>query len=99
MATTPINLRERFGRWYRVAYEESYQASYGQGAAREDPWLMILLCRYGHLYPFGGNNLAASVDGHPNVAGQLRRPRWNSGTWWRSGASASCGARSPRRAP
>ena len=40
---------------------------------REDPWLMILLCRYGHLFPWGGDLLAASVDGHPNVAGRLRR--------------------------
>jgi hypothetical protein len=34
---------------------------------------MILLCRYGHIYPHGGRLLAASVDGYPKVAGKVRR--------------------------
>ena len=59
-----IDLKEKFGRRYRVAYEDSYFA---------DPWLLIVPCRYGHIFPHGGNLLAASVDGHPNVAGVLRR--------------------------
>ena len=70
---TCINLREQYGKRYRVAYEESYNAAYGPRANREDLWLIIVLCRYGHVYPFGGNTLAASVDGHPNVAGLVRR--------------------------
>ena len=68
-----IDLKARFDKRYRVVYEESYYADHGDGARREDPWLMILLCRYGHIFPHGGTTLAASVDGHPNVAGQLRR--------------------------
>lgn len=68
-----IDLKERFGRRFRVAYEESYRASYGLHATRKDPWLQVLLCRYGHIYTFGGERLAASVDGHANVAGVLRR--------------------------
>lgn len=68
-----INLKERFGRRFRVAYEESYRAAYGANARTEDPWLMAILCRYGHIYPHGGTTLAASIDGHPNVASQLRR--------------------------
>jgi hypothetical protein len=68
-----INLKELFGRQYRVTYEESYRADRGDGARAADPWLMIVHGRYGHIYPFGGNLLAASVDGHPNVAGLLRR--------------------------
>jgi len=73
--TTPkcINLRQRFGHRYKVVYEESYVAQYGAKARVEAPWLMIVLCQHGHLYPFGGTLLAASVDGHPNVAGVLRR--------------------------
>jgi hypothetical protein len=70
---TCINLKERFGRRYRVTYEESYRADRGAGARAADPWLMIVPCRYGHIFPHGGNLLAASVDGHPNVAGVLRR--------------------------
>jgi hypothetical protein len=68
-----INLKARYGRRYRVEYEESYYADRGDGARAEDPWLLIIPCRYGHIYPFGGDRLAASVDGHPNVAGTLRR--------------------------
>jgi hypothetical protein len=34
---------------------------------------MIVPCRYGHIFPHGGNTLAASVDGYPKVAGVLRR--------------------------
>ena len=73
MLETCINLKERFGRRYRVTYEESYQADRGAGARAADPWLMIVPCRYGHVFPHGGDTLAASVDGHPNVAGVLRR--------------------------
>ena len=68
-----IDLAERFGHKYRVTYEESYYAQYGPHARVEDPALMIIPCRFGHFYPFGGTLLAASVDGHPNVAGVLRR--------------------------
>ena len=75
MLPTPINLRRRFGRRFKVKYEPAYEAEHGRGARVEDPWLMVLPCRYGHLYPFGGTLLAASVDGHPNVAGVLRRLR------------------------
>lgn len=71
----PPNLKALFGRKYRVEYEESYREAYGPRATREDPWLMIVVCRYGEIYPFGGDTLAASVDGHPNVAGRLRRLR------------------------
>lgn len=69
------NLKERFGRRYRVEYEESYYAEHGDGARVEDPWLMIVPCRYGHVFPWGGSTLAASVDGYPKVAGRLRRLR------------------------
>jgi hypothetical protein len=68
-----INLREQFGRRFRVEYEESFSAEHGQGGRTQEPWLMVILCRYGHIYPHGGNLLAASIDGHPNVAGILRR--------------------------
>ena len=68
-----INLKERFGDRYRVAYEESYKAEYGEDAYREDPALMIIPCRVGQIFPWGGSMLAVSVDGHAKVAGRLRR--------------------------
>ena len=73
MGLTCINLKERFGRRFKVVYEESYWADRGTGARAEDPWLLIVPGRYGHISPHGGNLLAASVDGYRKVAGVLRR--------------------------
>jgi hypothetical protein len=58
-----VNLKERFGKRFKVADEESYEAAYGPGAFREDPWLMIVLCRHGHIFPHGGATLAATTEG------------------------------------
>jgi len=69
----PVNLRERFGRRFRVEYEESYHAERGADARADDPWLMIIPCRFGHIFPHGGSTLAASVDGFPKIAGRLKR--------------------------
>ncbi len=69
-----VNLKDRFGRRFKVEYEESYYDERTKHTL-EDPWLMIVPCRYGHIFPHGGSLLAASVDGHPNVAGVLRRLR------------------------
>ena len=68
-----INLKRRFGRRYRVTYEESYRVEHGSRVVQEVPELLVLLCRYGEVFPHGGNLLGASVGGHPNVAGRLRR--------------------------
>jgi len=68
-----LNLRRRLGDRYHIRYEESYFGQHGRGARIEDPWYMILLCRYGHIYPYGQHVLAVSVDGHSNVVGQIRR--------------------------
>lgn len=75
MRTECVNLRERFGERFKVRYEESYQAQHGPRAWVDDPWLQIILCRYGHVFPYGGNRLAVFVDGHPFVAGMFRRLR------------------------
>jgi hypothetical protein len=57
-----IDLAERFGRRYRVEYEESYFAQYGPRARVNDPWLKIIPCRLGHLMPWGGSMLAAVTN-------------------------------------
>ena len=44
-----INLKERFGDRFKVAYEESYYAQHGPNARVEDPVYMILLCRHGDI--------------------------------------------------
>jgi len=51
-----VNLKTEFGHLYRVTYEESYYAQYGENARREDPWLMIIRCRQPkntHIGPWG----------------------------------------------
>ena len=68
-----IDLRGRFGRRYRVGYDESYAAERGANARIHDPWLMIIPCRFGHILPHGGSTLAVSVDGFPKIAGRLKR--------------------------
>lgn len=73
MPTDCIDLQERFGRRFRTEQEESYTAENGPGARRRDPWLTIIPCRFGHLFPFGGDLLAASIDGRPKVAARLRK--------------------------
>lgn len=67
----PINLRERYGDKYRISYEESYYAQYGRRAKIDDPWLQIIVGRRGHIYPFGGNSLAASTNACGPVARRL----------------------------
>jgi len=44
-----INLRQRFGRQFKVAYEGSYQAQYGRYARVDDPWLQVIPGRRGHV--------------------------------------------------
>lgn len=67
-----INLKERFGRQYRVEYEESYHAEYGPGARVEDPWLMIIPCQYGAICPWGDDNLAACTKAAGRIASRLK---------------------------
>jgi hypothetical protein len=68
-----INLKKRFGDRFKVLYEEGYYAQHGETAWREDPDLMIIPCKWGHLYPDGPETLAASVDGHPRIAVQIQK--------------------------
>jgi len=66
-----INLKDRFGSRYRVVYEESYFAEHGQTARADDPWLQVLLCQHGHIYPHGGELLAAATDKRGGIAKKL----------------------------
>lgn len=62
----PINLRTRFGARYIVKFEESR-------SSERDPWLYVIPCKYGHFYPHGASELAASIDGHPKLTKRLCR--------------------------
>lgn len=66
------HLRALYGRQYRVEYEPSYFVDRSRRTV-EDPWLMIIPGHYGHVFPWSQDQLAVSVDGHPKMAGQIRR--------------------------
>jgi hypothetical protein len=72
MTATCINLQQRFGRRYRVVYEESYHAQYGHNARTEDPWLQIISCLHGHICLWGDDKLAACTDKAGPVAKALK---------------------------
>lgn len=56
-----INLRERFGKLYRISHDEAAES-------RNDPWTYTLSCERGTIYPHGGDLLAVEVDGRPITA-------------------------------
>ena len=66
----PASLRQRFGRTYRIAYDEAWKHERGKPwASEEEPFLQIILCRQGgHIYPHGDGLAFADKDG-----GQLGR--------------------------
>lgn len=68
---TCVNLKERFGRRYKILHEESYLAQYGPRARTDDPWLQIIPCARGPIYPHGFNILAASTNSRGPTAGKL----------------------------
>jgi hypothetical protein len=68
---TCIDLKECFGNCYRVVAEESYRAERGDTARIHDPWLLVIPCKYGHIYPHGGECLAASTTHRGPLANQL----------------------------
>lgn len=57
-----INLKERFDDRYRVSSEVKHN---------QDPWLYLIKCSLGHIYPHGGEMLGAAIDKHPTIARRL----------------------------
>jgi hypothetical protein len=67
-----VNLRERFGREYRIACEPSYCAEHGEGAIQDDPWLQIIPGARGHVFPWDEKRLAASTNTSGAMARRLK---------------------------
>jgi hypothetical protein len=66
-----VNLRERFGRKWRITWDSAYNPRH---VSREtlDPWMMQIPCKGGiTIYPHGGSKLAVECDCHPQIARQL----------------------------
>ena len=69
---TCLNLRTTYGDKYRIEYEPSYHAEYGDNARVDDPWLQIIPCQHGHIGPFCSHRLFASTDRSGSIAKALR---------------------------
>jgi hypothetical protein len=67
---TCINLEERFGRRYRIAWEAGGKTK-PLWPREEWPWLMELRCHGGKVYPWGGELLQAVTERRRSGA-QLR---------------------------
>ena len=67
--STCIDLRRQFGDCYRMRHED---AQHGKHARTEDPWLMVIACRNGHIGPWGGTTLVACTDRSGPVAKRLK---------------------------
>ncbi len=63
-----IDLRERFGDKYFINWDECHVPG-----GKSDPWLLQVRCKFGHILPSGGDELAVSVDGHTGIAARIRR--------------------------
>lgn len=63
--STPIDLRAEFGHRWRIGLDEA------AGGRWKDAWHFQILCRHGHICPWGGNLLAASTDRAGAVANRL----------------------------
>lgn len=68
------NLKALYGKRYRVEYEESYYAQYGAKARVEDPWLMIIPCKHGHICPWTETKLAACSNTEWATGRLMRSP-------------------------
>jgi len=68
-----IDLEKHFGKRFKTGRDPAYDAEHGKYGRVEDPWTMTVLARFGHFFPWGGDRIAASCDGHTSIAGVLRR--------------------------
>jgi hypothetical protein len=69
----PINLRECFGDRFQVENEAGYASEYGDGSRCDDPWLFVIPCVHGQIFPWASDRLAVSTTGPGKVANLLRR--------------------------
>lgn len=69
--TTCIDLKAQFGKQYRVLNEQSYAAECGESSRVRNPWLLIIPCLHGHIYPHGDEYLGASTNRRGPIAKRL----------------------------
>ncbi|WP_339908271.1 hypothetical protein [Symmachiella dynata] len=66
-----VNLMERFGKRYRVTFDPVVDP-HGRQREKIDPMLQVLRCRFGEIYPQGGDMLAIELRNHPHVSRKLK---------------------------
>src|SRR2546426_709429 len=67
MTIAPINLREKFGHRYRIEHAPAHRGR------KDHPWLQIIPCKRGHIYPHGGNLLGVATNGRGSTAKAIAR--------------------------
>lgn len=63
----PINLRQRFGNRYRIEYDEAHISR------KDDPWLQIIPCLRGHIYPHSSELLGVATNSRGSTANAIAR--------------------------
>lgn len=66
-----IDLKAEFGKRFKIGHDPAYAGEYGENGRTADPWLVLLECRNGHIYPHGGEYLAAATNGRGSAARAL----------------------------
>jgi len=69
--TACIDLRALAGEQFRVAHDPAYAAEHGERGRTDDPWLLTIPCRFGHIFPWGSNRLALSTNTHGGTGKML----------------------------
>jgi hypothetical protein len=62
MTATPIDLRHQFGDRYRIEFDPAHTGR------KNDPWMQIIPCKRGHIYPHGGGLLGVATNGRGSTA-------------------------------
>ena len=67
MTPNCINLRQAYGKDFRIGIDPAYDAR-GLHLDKLDPWCFVLPCRFGCIWPYGGSMLAVDIDYHGRIA-------------------------------
>src|SRR5574338_169078 len=59
-----VNLKKRFGQRYKITFDPAVED-------RRDPWMMQVPCKYGTIYPHGGDLMAIECDYHGGIVSRL----------------------------
>lgn len=69
-----IDLRATFGRRFRYAWDDAYEAERPEFRKVEAPWLTQIPGRFGHVFPWGGRVLAAYTSSRYKMHDLLALP-------------------------